>query len=318
MNEPFSAHGKVNPKTGDYINFGFGVDVQGGRPKTIVNMYRVNKQGKMVAKTKLPLPRAAFLHDFAMSERYGFFLLSSIGASSTSTFLQSLIGMRPMKDALSYRPDMPAIAWVVDLETMELIMQVEMEPHAVVHFGNAWEAGDELIVDAMYFDNFRASESLNDMWHAERMHAGHAHQYRINLKTKNIVHESVSESPFEVEFPQWQQSKSLKPTRYMWTAANAENGAVSFFNAMQKIDTKTGKTIVAELPKGYYGAEPMPVLNNRKEDDGYVLMVVYNAWNEKSELWCFNAEDLSVRAKAYLPHHIPHGFHGYWLDQSRL
>ena len=317
MNQAFSAHGKVHPKTGDYFNFGFGVDVRNRRPVPVLNFYRVDPTGKMKQKKKITLPRMAFLHDFAMSENYAFFIVNSIGAKSYFDVAKSMLGFSSLSKLMSYKEDLPALAMIVDLNTMELVFQAEMEAHAVVHFGNAWEDNGMLHVQAMYFNDFSATDSLGNMWKSERMESGKCHTYHVNLKDQSITHEEVSDSGLECEFPQWQNSKNTQESRYLWMAANSDNGACSFFNAIQKVDTKTTKTIVCELPKGYYGSEPMPILNGEKEDDGYVLMVVYNAFEHLSELWCLDAHDLSIRAKAFLPHHIPHGFHGYWLDATR-
>ena len=75
----FSAHGKVHPRTGDYINFGAGVSGFGFKgPKPCLNVYRVDRDGQMAEKHQVSLDNFPFCHDFALSDRYAIFFLGSI------------------------------------------------------------------------------------------------------------------------------------------------------------------------------------------------------------------------------------------------
>ena len=57
----------------------------------------------------------------------------------------------------------------------------------------------------------------------------------------------------------------------------------------------------------------------RAEDDGYVLEVVYNAFDHKSELQVFRADALTDQVCCLkLSHHLPHQFHGYFSSEVHV
>ena len=55
------------------------------------------------------------------------------------------------------------------------------------------------------------------------------------------------------------------------------------------------------------------------EDDGYLLEVVYNGFEHKSELHIVRAEDpTDLVGKLHLRHHLPHQFHGLFVPEVLL
>jgi all-trans-8'-apo-beta-carotenal 15,15'-oxygenase len=72
------------------------------------------------------------------------------------------------------------------------------------------------------------------------------------------------------------------------------------------------------LPEGYYGSEPLFAAadNAQKEDDGYLLEVVYNAFDHVSQLQIFRSDDVTdLVCKLHLTHHLPHQFHGHFAPE---
>ena len=70
---------------------------------------------------------------------------------------------------------------------------------------------------------------------------------------------------------------------------------------------------------GKYGSEPMfaPSVNAKNEDDGYLLDVVYDGFEHKSELQIFRADNLDEQVCVLrLPHHLPHQFHGQFIEKN--
>lgn len=57
-------------------------------------------------------------------------------------------------------------------------------------------------------------------------------------------------------------------------------------------------------------------INYGKEDDGYLLQVVYNGFDHNSELQVYRADDVTDRVcNLKLKHHAPHKFHGYFSKE---
>ena len=76
----FSAHGKVHPRTGDYINFGAGIAGFGLKgPKTCLNIFRINSDGRLYRKGRIALDAFPFCHDFALTDKYAVFFLGFMG-----------------------------------------------------------------------------------------------------------------------------------------------------------------------------------------------------------------------------------------------
>jgi all-trans-8'-apo-beta-carotenal 15,15'-oxygenase len=310
----FSAHGKVHQRSGDYINFGAGLAGFGLRgPKPCVNIYRVNPQGRMINKGQIPLSTFPFCHDFALTDRYAVFFINSIVFGG---MLNVILGRNSISDQVSFDQTQAMRVVVVDLDTLETVRTFETDPGAIIHFGNAFEQGDEIIVDGMYADNFEANDTLSDVFNPNgRFGGGTFNRYSMNMATGAMSFSRISEH--ESEFPTFNVRKTGEDYQACYTACSIPNGADSFFNAIQKV-CFDGESKLVTLPAGYYGSEPMfaPSTTALKEDDGYVLEVVYNAFDHKSELQIYRAQDVTDQVCClHLKHHVPHQFHGYFNEE---
>lgn len=61
----------------------------------------------------------------------------------------------------------------------------------------------------------------------------------------------------------------------------------------------------------------VPRPGSEKEDDGWVLALVYDAAHHRSDLVILDASDFSkgVIARLHLKHHIPYGLHGSFTSE---
>ncbi|MEM9152258.1 MAG: carotenoid oxygenase family protein, partial [Cyanobacteria bacterium P01_F01_bin.3] len=89
--------------------------------------------------------------------------------------------------------------------------------------------------------------------------------------------------------------------------------------ALIKRDMETGEEqFWSAAPRGF-GGEPLFVArpNGTAEDDGWVLLWIYNAANERTEITIFDAKDISLGpiATLKLKHHIPYGLHGSFTSE---
>lgn len=307
----FSAHGKIHAGTGDYINFGGGMSGFGLKgPKPCLNMYRINPEGRLFKKSQVPLENFPFCHDFALSDRYGIFFLGSIVFGN---MLPVILGTKTISDQVVFDDSIPMQVVVVDLDTLTEVKRFETDPGAIIHFGNAFESGDEIVVDGMFQDNFEANSTLSDVFNPDgRFNGGIYMRYYLNMKSGQMRSEQVTD--VESEFPTFNISYAGRQNDVTYTACSVDNGANSFFNAISRV-TRDGDETVVTLPKGCYGSEPLfaPKVNARKEDDGYLLEVIYNGLDHLSELQIYRADDITDQVcSAKLRHHVPHQFHGFF------
>lgn len=311
----FSAHPKIHQRSGDMFNFGGGIGGMTRRgPQAVMNVFRISRSGKLFKKGKVPVPTFPFAHDFAISDRYAIFFVGSIVSNGMGDVI---LGKTSISEQTQFDGSIPLRIIVADLDTFEIVNTFETDPGAIIHTGNAYEDGDELVVDGMYASDFEANEGLSDVFNSTRFKAGTFHRYRLNLVTGELRHEVPS--PHESEFPTFNPTTGGTRNRYTYTACNVPNGADSFFNGFQKVSDDDADLVA--LPPGYFGSEPIfaPAGDRETEDRGYVLEVVYNAFDHVSELHIHRGEQIGDRVCALrLQHHIPHQFHGHWHDQVVL
>ncbi|RLE20963.1 MAG: lignostilbene alpha-beta-dioxygenase [Actinobacteria bacterium] len=311
-----SAHGHFHGPTGDWVNFGagsMGFGLKG--PKMCFNIFRVDGAGKIAATGQLPVAHFPFAHDFALSGKYAIFFVNSIDMGS---FGPVLLGTRSISEGVNFDESLPMQIAIVDLDTMSEVRRFETDPGAIIHFGNAFEDGDEIVVDAMHSDNFEANEALSDIFNSVRLRGGEFRRYRINVATGAMSYEVMS--PTNSEFPTFNQHKAGIRHDVTYSACSVENGADSFFNAIQRV-TYDGDVQLNTLDPGFFGSEPLfaPAKHSDSDADGYILEVVYNAHEHNSSLVIFRATDISEPvATLKLRHHLPHQFHGFWSDRVLL
>lgn len=312
----FSAHGHVHGPTGDWINFGtgsMGVGLKG--PKLCFNIFRIDKTGKMAAKGQLPVQHFPFAHDYALSGKYAIFFINSITMGAVG---KVMFGAQSIGEGVRFDNDIPMTIALVDLDTMQEVRRIETDPGAIIHFGNAYEDGDEVVVDAMFSDQFDANEALSDIFNAKALKGGEWRRYRINAATGALSFEVMTD--VNSEFPTFNQKFACRENEYTFAAASVDNGADSFFNGFHRAD-RAGNVQLHALEPGFYGSEPLvaPASDSGAEQDAYILEVVYDAFTHTSSLVIFRADDISEPvASLPLRHHLPHQFHGYWHDDILL
>ena len=188
----FSAHGRVHPKSGDYINFGAGMSrmtLKG--PQPCINIYRINPQGNLFKKGQIELDTFPFAHDFVITERYAVFFIGSIVFSGMGSVM---LGRKTISDVVQYDPSINMKVYVVDLDTLETVKTFETTDGAIVHFGNAYEQGDELIIDGCYQQGFEANATLVDIFNpTSRFNGGWYKRYVLNMQTGAMTESQISD-----------------------------------------------------------------------------------------------------------------------------
>ena len=127
----------------------------------------------------------------------------------------------------------------------------EAEPTYVLHWINAYEEGDEVILDGYAQDPRRSSrtqglpESLAPFEILD-IHAvgAHAHRWRFNMSTG-----SVTEGPLEdriSEFGMINPKHAGKPYRYTWSMTTKPGWFL--FNGLIRLDVETGERQTYPLP----------------------------------------------------------------------
>jgi all-trans-8'-apo-beta-carotenal 15,15'-oxygenase len=310
--DTFSAHGKHDPATGCYFNHGMAVGPRGPQ----VNLYRINADGELDQRGRFSLPFNGFIHDFAFAGDYLVYFLHPVGFKNPLPFLA---GLKSINDLVGYHPEWGMEAVVVDKNTLKPVKRFQLDPFVVFHFGNCWQDGDRLKITLMRFEDFSVNELLSDVFHARNDQGGRLWRYELDLASGEVSDHELG-LPLAGEFPQWDMRFSGKPTRFVYANGIAENGTPGFFNAVQRLDTETGETVVHDFGPGRFASEAMFIPEGEQEGDGYLGAVVYDARDHCSEVVLLDARDeaLSEVARVPLRNHVPFGFHCGYVEEAFL
>ena len=299
------AHPHRNPSNGELVSYAthFG-------PFTTYRVYAQRDGSTRRVIAKLRVSRPAYMHSFAITERYVILVEFPFVAIPVSIPLSG----RPFIENYHWRPGRGTRFRVIELETGALRGTYEAEPFFAFHHVNAYELGRELVVDvcayedaeivrAFFLDNLReAAPALPD---------SELRRYRVRLDDGRVESEPLAAIGLELPRINYHRCNG-RPYRYVYGAGPRRGG--EFLDQIVKIDVERRETTVWQEP-GTYPGEPVfvPAPNAVPEDAGVLLSVVLDAAAGSSFLLVLDAGDLSEVARARVPHHIPFGFHGQYF-----
>ncbi|MBK6508309.1 MAG: carotenoid oxygenase family protein [Haliea sp.] len=314
--QPFSAHPRLDPRTGMLYNFGvFGV------PKPKLHFYRIDPGGAMVDNVSQYVGDYSMVHDFAITERHAVFILCPAFMRTPFKFV---LGARSIFESIEFDNSRNTKVVVLELATGKLVREYEFEGFFGFHIGNAHEHGDNISVDALCVKNMDVMGGLADVF-AERgddfkflANGARFTRFTMNLAS-GAQHQALVEGSIAGEFPSWNPRFTGRENRYTWLSTIIENGTPYSFNAVQKVDHQTGELKVFDFGAGRFSSEVnfIPHGKDATEDEGYLISIVYNHARKKSEVVIVDAGDMRTEiAVIPLEHHVPFGFHGGFYSET--
>ncbi|MGW5156848.1 carotenoid oxygenase family protein [Nonomuraea wenchangensis] len=303
----FAAHTHADPVTGELhaVAYFFGWD----HHQHLV----LGPDGTVRQVRDIPIADAPMLHDFALTERY--------------VVLYDLPVTFSMEHAQKGTP-LP-YAWnEAHGARVGLLPRAggetrwfDVEPCWVFHTVNAYDDGDEVVVDVIRYPKRFVDARLDaggaptlDRWRIDPA-SGKVSQTRLDDRSQ--------------EFPRIDERRTGLPHRYGYTAAARElNDIVSphdtgledlpdeaFDNTLIKHDLVRGTQEARQFGRGAYVGEPVFVPEGEAEDDGYVMTLVNDPDRGAADLVIVSARDFTGEpvATVHLPARVPLGFHGSWI-----
>jgi len=190
------------------------------------------------------------------------------------------------------------------------IKWVTIDPCYVFHPMNAYDDGDEVVLDAArhpkMFDRERRGPSEGDPVLT---------RWRLNPSTGAAKEETVNDRP--QEFPRINESLIGRSYRYGYSAGVGTGFAQ---DTLMKTDLTTF-AVQARTDQPRYGyGEPVFVARDGSvaEDDGWVMALRHDTQNDTSDLAIFDARAITDDpvAVVHLPVRVPNGFHGNWVPDG--
>jgi beta,beta-carotene 9',10'-dioxygenase len=254
----------------------------------------------------------AYIHSFGMSQRYVVvaefpFVVNPIAL---------LLWLRPYIENFRWEPQRGTRFHIFERASGRHVRTVTGEAVFAFHHVNAFESGDDLIVDLVGYDDASVIEAfyLHRLEEPEaRIPAGTLRRYRISLGAGAISSEQRSATGIELPTIDYARMNTDADLRCVYGVGLS--GARGFYDRLVKVDLQTGDALVWEQDRCYPGEGVFVGRPGREaEDDGVVLSVVLDAARGISFLLVLDAASFAELARAELPHPVLHGYHGQFYD----
>ena len=307
-----SAHPKVDAHTGELLFFNYGTAAP------YMHYGVVNAANELVHYVEIPLPGARLPHDMAFTEHYAIL--------NDCPLFWDPAGLEKGIYAARFHPELPTRFAVVPRRGgSEEVRWFEAAPTYVLHWINAYEDGDEIVLDGFFQRSpapapRRTGTPYERMFHYLALDAmdARAHRWRFNLRTGGTTEADLSDRV--MEFGMINARHGGRPYRYAYNMTGKPGWFL--FDGMVKHDLETGRETRYAFGDGVFGSEtPMaPTRGATAEDDGYLVTFVTDMNADRSECLVFDAADIAIGpiARVRLPERISSGTHSCWAPAAEL
>ncbi len=287
-----SAHTRRDPVSGGLWFIHYGV------LSPSLTIYCVNNQGAIAKKWQVNKSYSSMVHDFALTKNY----IIIFDCPVVFDVKRSLSG----QSMIDWQPELGTRIGIISRDGKETRWFIT-EPFFVFHFANAYENAHEIVIDYVrhehgdfFSSNVNATKPVSNLYRTI-----------VDLHFGTVKHISLDEKI--VEFPSICENYNTQPHQYIYAEMN--NGET---NAIIKWDVNKQNSYQYVFEKSTQLSEAIfaPCANAAVEDQGYLLLFVYNNISMQSEFVILAANDFHhpPLARIQMPRRIPRGFHGSWTS----
>lgn len=317
--EAFSAHPRFDPSSNQdegapcLVNF----SIKPGLSTTIT-IFELNLAGEIIRKHAHSVPGFCFIHDFVITPNYCIFFQNPVIFNP----IPLVVGIRAAGECIKFQPHQATRVIVIPRNSQARQTKVkfwETQSGFVFHHANAFEVGDEIVIDSICYESLPEVEPESDFRQVnfEANSPGQLWRFRLNWESETVQQEMIESRC--CEFPSINPMCVGRNYQYLYIGAAHEETVNAPLQALLKIDLKSGeRQLWSAAPRGFIG-EPIfvPRPSAEKEDDGWVLALVYDAAHHRSDVVILDASDFNrgAIARLHLKHHIPYGLHGNFTTE---
>ena len=307
-----SAHPKVDQRTGELLFFNY------SKHAPYMHYGVVDAQGRLAHYIPVQLPGPRLPHDMTFSENWS--IINDLPLFWDADLLKRGNHAARMHDGVPAR-----FGLIPRHGQPEQIRWFEAAPTYILHFLNAYEEGDEVVMDAYFQDNPQPAPLPNTDGYGHMMayvdeHSFQPklHRWRFNLADGSTREERLDERV--LEFGMIDSRVAGRKHRYIYSTT-AKPGWF-LFNGFVKHDLATGQTSELMLADGRYASEApfAPRVGGVEEDDGYLVSFITDENSGTSECILIDAKNLAAGpvCRIALPHKISSGTHSCWTERALL
>jgi all-trans-8'-apo-beta-carotenal 15,15'-oxygenase len=308
---PFSAHPKIDTHTGELFNFG--VSFAAGRPA--LHLFRFDADATLVYRRRVPLPYAAAIHDFALSDRFAVFYVGPL-VLDLAALLDNGV---PLIDALRWEPERGSLLMLIDRGSGELAGSIPLDGTGYcLHLVNAFDDGGRLVVDVVeyerpIYDQYQVVPSLfTDVPRAIPL------RLTLDPNARKVLDRQTLQYDCAPDFPAHDLDLTGRRYEDFWMLGIGATGQPGrkFFNQIARLSWDTGEVDVWQAPHAHYlGGEPVFVRDPNRARHGVVICQHFDATRSVSEFLVFDAARPSVGPLATIaaPEPVPLLFHSSFV-----
>jgi all-trans-8'-apo-beta-carotenal 15,15'-oxygenase len=334
---PFLAHTRTDARLNRLV--GCGSMVMSSSGGSVFTFYEYDEDFRLVHKARFVADGVYFTHDFLITEN--FYVLPM----NPSTF--SVTGV--VKAALGFGPIMGVLAHD-NAKTMKVALiprNNSVKEHVVdigksmfsVHHALAYEEQDrKVVVVTSAFDEyangnefgFAPDSNVYTIRDKSRLHGAQSlYKFTLDLEAGNVSKTKVLMAYTPVDFlsinPLMEGGGRGQPQNLFASSCSYTRGAMAAFDSIVKVNLTNGVVGNWQCGKHRFVGEPVfaPDASVGKseafqEDEGWVIVPVYDGMAKKNFLMVFDAENISPGPVATIEilAQLPYGFHGSWLAPS--
>jgi beta,beta-carotene 9',10'-dioxygenase len=300
-----TAHPHLDRGSGGMLNYAAKLGARSSYRFFALDSPRADAPATPRVIASLPVKEPAYMHSFGLTERW---LVLAEFPLVVNPLALALSG-RPYIENYRWKPELGTRFTLVDRASGEAIGGFRADPCFAFHHVNAYEDGEEVVVDLCAFADAQVIEDL----YLERLREGKPvssaklTRFRLRPSDRSVSQQRLADC--DIELPRINYARcNERPYRYVWGVCDGPSG---WLERIVKLDTHE-RSSSSWRQEGCYAGEPVFVARPgaEHEDDGVLLSVVLDASAGSSFLLVLDAADLSERARPRVPHHIPFGFHG--------
>jgi carotenoid cleavage dioxygenase len=284
----------VDESTGELLFFNYGIDFKQSAPVAFFHFGEVNRSGHLTNYQQIPLPLTdphqllGMPHDMAFSKNY---CVLNYFAKDKARF-----AVIPRHGSASQ------VQWFEGSRTY------------VLHFVNAYEDGEEIVMEGYHMNNPDAFTKLDCL----NLHAAEPKlwRWRFDLRSGETSESIIDER--NLEFGLINQRYQGLDHKYVYSVL-PHNGEF-MFTGLTKTNVKTGETSSFSFGTDVYGSEApvAPKVGGTDEDDAYLVSFISDVAQNRSTAVIVDAKNIAGGpvCTILLPHRISSGTHAFWADDA--
>ena len=338
IDEPyFSAHNCITTEPdGSKRLIAFSASEKGLDNRIVIWEY--NEDGEQIERVETVLKNAAFgfFHDIAVTEKHYIFVENPVRLNLQKFFLEYMFGKACIAECLEFVPSMDTKIHVIPRPGKNSTGETQKvytcpNPFFTFHHVNSFikEDGKTIVLDTCALHSgmdFSANiESTTVSYYEDDVGKSMYTRLCIDTVTGNVTETKLMYRA--CDFPCVAPSVIGKPHNHAYVYGAAANrpdlwgppqvvSKLSFMDGTQESCSPTTSQRVYNPGENRFAQEPIfvPRDDGTAEDDGWVLVIVYDANTDRSELVILDAVTMNVEATIKLPFFMPPGLHGSWTS----